>query len=103
MPEYEKKVLMNNALGSRQAYFQRFYEDLANQRFSLIISEPLKTPVQDSTDTFGEENNAWVKWVSKPLLCYYDIKTTLREVNVQLLVPKPNPVDCSAELPVVLP
>jgi hypothetical protein len=103
VPEYEKKFLMNNALGSRQAYFQRFYEDLANKRFSLIISEPLKTPVQDSTDTFGEENNAWVKWVSIPLLCYYDIKTTLREVNVQLLVPKPNPVDCSADLPMVLP
>lgn len=103
VPEYEKKVLMNNALGSRQAYFQRFYEDLANQRFSLIISEPLKTPIQDSTDTFGEENNAWVKWVSIPVLCYYDIKTTLREVNVQLLVPKPNPVDCSADLPMVSP
>lgn len=103
IPEYEKKVLMNNALGSRQAYFQRFYEDLANKRFALIISEPLRISVQDSTDTFGEENNAWVKWVSVPMLCYYDIKTTLKEVNVQLLVPKQNPVDCSADLPMVLP
>lgn len=103
VPEYEKKVLMNNALGSRQAYFQKFYQDLANKRFSLIISEPLKTPTQDSADRFGEENNAWVKWVSIPVLCYYDIKTTLREVNVQLLVPKPEPVDCFAVLPVELP
>lgn len=103
VPEYEKKVLMNNALGSRQTYFQTFYEDLANKRFNLIISEPLRVSVQDNTDRFGEENNAWVIWVSEPMLCYYDIKTTLREVNIQLLVPKPNPVDCSADLPMVLP
>ncbi|MFN3492631.1 MAG: hypothetical protein ACK40V_10470, partial [Anaerolineales bacterium] len=103
VPEYEKKILMNNALGSRQTYFQRFYEELAAKRFALIISEPLRVTVQDVVDRFGEENNAWVKWVSIPMLCYYDIKTTLREVNVQLLVPKPNPVDCSADLPVELP
>ncbi len=103
IPEYEKKILMNNALGSRQAYFQRFYEELAAKRFALIISEPLRVTVQDTVERFGEENNAWVKWVSIPVLCYYDIKTTLQEVNVQLLVPKPDPVDCSAELPVELP
>ncbi|MBL8089791.1 MAG: hypothetical protein KF758_07995 [Anaerolineales bacterium] len=103
IPEYEKKILMNNALGSRQAYFQRFYGELATKRFALIISEPLRFTIQDTVDRFGEENNAWVQWVSIPVLCYYDIKTTLREVNVQLLVPKLQPVDCSAELPVELP
>lgn len=103
IPEYEKKVLMNEALSGDIKYFSKFYADLAKKRFSLIISEPLKTPIQDSADRFGEENNAWVKWVSIPVLCYYDIKTTLREVNVQLLVPKPEPVDCSSELPMELP
>jgi hypothetical protein len=103
VPEYEKKVLMNNALSSSADYFQRFYEDLANQRFALIISEPLRVSVQDRANRFGEENNAWVVWVTEPILCYYDIKTTLTEVNVQLLIPKPESVDCSAILPVELP
>lgn len=103
IPEFEKKRLMNEALSGNAKYFYNFYSDLANKRFGLIVSEPLKTPLQDSDDSFGEENNAWVKWVSIPVLCYYDIKTTLQEVNVQLLVPKPDPVDCSAELPVELP
>jgi hypothetical protein len=103
VPEYEKKVLMNNALGSRQAYFQNFYDDLAAKRFALIISEPLRISVQDSTDRFGEENNAWVTWVSNPLLCFYDIKTTLRKVNVQLLVPKDREIDCSSTIPMVSP
>lgn len=99
VPEYEKKILMNEALGSRAAYFEPFYADLAARRFSLIVSELLRTPIKDSSYQFGEENNAWVKWVSNPVLCYYEPKITLREVGVQLLVPKAEPVDCSDQLP----
>jgi hypothetical protein len=99
IPEYEKKILMNEALGSNANYFQPFYNDLAKHRFALIISEPLRTPVKDSSFQFGEENNAWVKWVSNPILCYYEEKITLKKVGVQLLVPKSGQVDCSAQLP----
>jgi hypothetical protein len=99
IPEYEKKILMNQALKPNVGYFQGFYDDLASHRFSLIISEPLRTPIKDSSYQFGEENNVWVKWVSNPVLCYYEEKDTLKEVGVQLLVPKSEPVDCSAAMP----
>jgi uncharacterized protein (DUF983 family) len=99
IPEYEKKVLMNEALSSNAAYFEPFYVDIANHRFSLIISEPLRTPIKDSSFQFGEENNAWVKWVSNPVLCYYEPKVDLKEVGVQLLVPKSEPIDCPLQLP----
>lgn len=99
VPEYEKKNLMNEALSENSIYFEPFYSDLAAHRFSLIVSEPLRTPIKDSSFQFGEENNAWVKWVSNPVLCYYEEKDTLKEVGVQLLVPKSGPVDCSAQLP----
>ncbi|MBC7879007.1 MAG: hypothetical protein H7Y59_17685 [Anaerolineales bacterium] len=99
IPEYEKKVLMNNALGSRANYFQGFYDELAEHRFTLIVSEILRTPIKDSSFQFGEENNAWVKWVANPILCYYEPKLTIKEVGVQLLVPKSKPVDCSSRLP----
>jgi hypothetical protein len=99
IPEYEKKVLMNEALSSNAEYFQSFYHDLARQRFSLIVTEPLRTPVKDSSYEFGEENNAWVKWVSIPVLCYYQEVQTFKEVGVQLLIPKPVPDDCSEYLP----
>ncbi len=99
IPEYEKKLLMNEALSSNAAYFESFYADIAAHRFSLIISEPLRDSVKDSSFQFGEENNAWVKWVSNPVLCYYEPKITLKEVGVQLLVPKSDPLDCSAQLP----
>ena len=99
IPEYEKKMLMEQSLSSNAEYFQGFYNDLANRRFALIVSDPLRNPIKDSSFQFGEENNAWVKWVSNPVLCYYDQKIILKEVGVQLLVPKSEPVDCSAQLP----
>ena len=99
VPEYEKKVLMNEALSANAEYFQSFYEDLAAGRFSLIVSERLFTPIKDSSFEFGEENNAWVTWVANPLLCYYEEKVTVKEIGIQLLVPKSGQVDCSDQLP----
>ncbi len=99
VPEYEKKLLMDKALRSDANYFKTYYADLAAKRFALIVSEPLHTPVKDSSFQFGEENNAWVKWVSKPTLCYYEPVATLKEVGVQLLVPKVDAVDCLSFLP----
>ena len=94
VPEYEKKVLMNQALSGNAEYFQSFYKDLAAGRFSLIVSEKLFTPIKDSSFEFGEENNAWVTWVAKPLLCYYQETSTLKEVGVQLFIPRENPAEC---------
>jgi len=99
VPDYEKKLLMNQALSGNADYFDTFYADLASQRFSLIITEPLRTPVQDSSYQFGEENNAWVKWVAGPVLCYYEPLETIKDIKVQLLIPIKNAVDCSAVLP----
>ncbi len=99
IPEYEKKVLMNEGMSSNSAYFANFYQDLAARRFALIVSEPLRIPDEDTARQFGEENNAWVKYVSIPVLCYYEERTTLKEAGVQLLVPKDVPDDCSSLLP----
>jgi len=99
VPEYEKKVLMNQAMADNAAYFDNFYSDLAAKRFSLIVSEPLRAPAKDSGFKFGEESNAWVKWIVYPVLCYYEPIETFRNVQIQLLVPGQGDVDCSSELP----
>jgi len=93
IPQYEKKVLMDQALAADELYFQAFYRDLADRRFSLIVVQPLIEKSQ-GMDEFGEENNAWVKWATKPLLCFYEVKQTLAEVNVQLLIPKLQDDNC---------
>ncbi len=99
IPEYEKKLMMDQALSANRAYFQDLYADLAAHRFSLIVSSPLRTPIKDSDYGFGEENNAWVQWIAKPILCYYAEQDTLTEVKTELLVPRNDPVDCSKTLP----
>jgi hypothetical protein len=89
--EYEKKLVMDQALSGNQAYFDGFYKDLQNHRFSMIVTEPIRKSMADEdTRNFGEENNAWVYWVSRPLLKYYKAKVTYDEVGVQLLVPREN-------------
>lgn len=94
VPEYDKKVLINEAMSASESYFQNFYRDLAAQRFSLIITNPLHERVQTEEDNFGEENNAWVKWVSAPVLCFYEPLETLKKVRIQLLVPKQDVSTC---------
>jgi hypothetical protein len=88
LPEYEKKYMMDQAMGDNGQYFEQFHADLANHRFSLIITEPLTTNIQGRDQGFSEENNAYVRWISEPLLKYYYPLVTFREVQVQLFVPR---------------
>ena len=99
IPEYEKKQMMDEALSGNLNYFEPFYRDLASHRFALIVSDPLRTPIKDSDYGFGEENNAWVKWVARPVLCYYEEKDTLVNVRVEILVPRQVLNDCSSVQP----
>ncbi len=89
--DYEKKLVMDQALSGNQIYFDAFYADLQKHRFSMIVSEPLRKSMADEEiRNFAEENNSWVYWVSRPLLKYYKPKVTYDEVGVQLLVPREN-------------
>ncbi len=99
VPEYEKKYVMDQAMAGNADYFKQFYQDLAERRFSLIVSEPLFTRLQDRSNAFSEENNAWVKWVSRPLLCYYKPSEDLKKVKIQLLVPRNDVDDCRDKYP----
>jgi hypothetical protein len=97
--DYEKKIVMDYAMSQKADYFSQFYRDLASHRFSLIVSDPLRVPVKTSASEFGEENNAWVDWVARPILCYYEPIETYGKFRVQLLVPRADAQDCSSELP----
>lgn len=95
VPDYEKVFLMEMAMANSPSYLGKFYQDLKNQRFSLIISEPLNTRYKTRAKSFGEENNAWVKNVAEPLLCYYEPIRTYRDLRLQLLRPRSQPGDCT--------
>jgi len=92
--DYEKVFLMEMAMAGNPNYLARFRQDLKNKRFALIVTEPLFTLQKDSQEIFGEENNAWVANVSEPILCYYTTQKRLREIPLQLLIPRSDPQDC---------
>jgi hypothetical protein len=88
IPDYERTYLMEMAMARAEPYLQRFYQELADQRFALIVSQPLNLQIKGAEEVFGEENDAWVKFIARPILCYYEPIETLRDVNLQFLVPK---------------
>ena len=92
--QYEKKYMMDHAMAGDAVYFDQFYDDLRSKRFSLIVIEPQFTREQDASRRFNEENNAWVKWISRPLLCYYDPQRSFTDVNLQILTPRTDPTGC---------
>jgi hypothetical protein len=98
VPEYEKKYMMDQALASNENYFRPYYQDLANKRFALIVTEPLKVDLKEEGGVFSEENDLWVKWVSAPTLCFYEQIHTDKTVGIALLVPRANAVGCEKYL-----
>jgi hypothetical protein len=88
IPEYERVFLMEAAMSNATEYLGRFREDLEQHRFALIISEPLSTRYKSPQASFGSENNAWVRRVSQVILCYYYPVETLRDIQIQILVPR---------------
>ena len=91
VPDYEKVFLMEMAMAGNTDYLEQFHSDLKNHRFSMIVSEPLFITAKGSAEPFGEENDAWVEQVSKPVLCYYELARFLRATSLQILVPKKEP------------
>jgi hypothetical protein len=98
VPDYEKKFMMDQALSENANYFQVYYHDLADRRFSLIITEPLNMMSKGDTRIFGNENDAWVKWVTAPTLCFYEPLFTFRDIGVELLVPRQTTDACDRYL-----
>lgn len=99
VPEYEKKRVMNKALSSDEAYFEQFRADLESGRYSLILTEQIaKNFKYLDEDRFGdslvEENNAWVQWVTIPLLEFYESVDNPRGLSIEMFVPIDRDFDC---------
>jgi len=90
VPEYEKVFLMEMAMAENEAYFEKFNHDLQNNRFSLIVVEPLHLGMKPTTTVFAEENNAWVKYVARPINQYYTVVFESNNKQLSVLAPRPN-------------
>lgn len=87
--EYEKLFLMEMAISHNDAYLNQFAEDIDQQRFTLIVTDPLFNKITDTReDVLAPENNAWVRNVGRPILCAYEPMVTFSDPAIQLLAPR---------------
>ncbi len=88
MPEYEKLVLMEMTMSGNEAYLDRFYKDLEDRRFSLIISEAISLELKDEHQAISEENNIWIRSVIRPLIKKYHYQPLQGRSDIYILTPK---------------
>lgn len=97
-PEYEKKYVMDQALSANRAFFDEFASDLAVHKYALIVGELEDTVFRGRNPQFGDslivENNAWKRWVSIPLLRYYQSVHDFQDVGVETFMPNGNGFEC---------
>jgi len=94
IPEYEREELMEMAMAQNKAYLLSFESDMRHHRFAAIVVDPLKFKYQDNSFTMGEENNAWVRYVVKPILCNYREDQVFPADSIAIYVPQDGPGNC---------
>ena len=96
--EYEGLTLMEMAMSRNSTYLQRFYQDLHNHRFEMIVLSKPFINLKGRGLPFGEENDIWVEYITIPLLCEYDYFTEIPQTNIQILIPRKLHLECSDSL-----
>ncbi len=91
VPEYEKVFLMEMTMSENENYLTAFKQDMEIHRFDLIVVEPLFLDLKPISETFSEENNAWMRHVARPIDRYYQSIFESEESAMSVMVPKPEP------------
>jgi hypothetical protein len=93
--DYEVVTLMEMAMSGNQAYLNRFYNDLANHRFSAIVATRQNLAIKQD-GVFAEENNVWNTYISPYILCYYESSMTIEAdaTRLEIYTPRTQPGVC---------
>ena len=94
VPEYEREELMEMAMANNRAYLNTFRKDMQNQRFAVIVVDPLNFRLLGKNYPFGEENNVWASRVMKQILCNYRQEAVFPEDDIALYVPQEGERQC---------
>lgn len=97
--EYVNVLLLEMAMRQDKTYLDRFYNDLYNHRFQLIIAESQPSSLRGKSFPFGEENDVWFTSITQPLLCEYESVGTIQDENIELYAPRPTPGNCNFNTP----
>jgi hypothetical protein len=95
LPEYERMDLMEMVMGGNEEYLAEFRQNIENQEYALIISEPLVVKYKGRGKQFGDENDVYVRQVTEVMLCYYEPVKRINKFPIQLLMPRAEETICS--------
>ncbi len=95
--EYEREDLMEMAMADNLPYLARFRDDIGNQRFALIVVDPLNDTIMRRDRAFAEENNVWVRRVVRTILCNYREEAVYPVHEIALYVPQEGERQCPVE------
>jgi hypothetical protein len=87
VPEYELVTLNEMAMSNNEPYLEMFYSDLREHRFGVIVASAQFTDFQRSDYPFAAENNTWALRIARPLVCEYQVETTLSD-GITIMVPR---------------
>jgi len=94
VPEYEREDLMEIAMSNNLPYLEKFRQDMQDQRFALIVVDPLNYNVLSRNRSFSEENNVWVTRIMKSILCNYREEAIFPADEIALYVPQEGARQC---------
>jgi hypothetical protein len=94
VPEYEREDLMELAMSNNVPYLRKFREDMEDQRFALIVVDPLTYITLSRNRSFAEENNVWVTRIMKSILCNYKEEAIFPADEIALYVPQEGTRQC---------
>jgi hypothetical protein len=94
VPDYEREDLMEMAMANNTEYLNKFRTDMENQRFALIVVDPLNFNIMSRNRVFADENNVWVRRVMKQILCNYRQEAIFAEDDIALYVPQEGARQC---------
>jgi len=94
VPEYEREDLMEIAMANDLQHIQIFREDMEDQRFALIVVDPLNYNILSKQRSFSEENNVWVTRIMKHILCNYREEAVFPADEIALYVPQEGERQC---------
>ncbi len=95
IPQYEREDLMELAMSRNLTVLEAgFYTDLETQRFAMIIVDPLRINYVGNNEAMGAENNAWTRYIIKPILCNYQQDTVFPQDRIAIYVPQVGEAKC---------
>ncbi|MDX9992947.1 MAG: hypothetical protein RBS68_12985, partial [Anaerolineales bacterium] len=95
VPEYENVSLMEMAMSNNQQVLRRFYADLRENRFAMIVAGKQNLFIKEQ-GAFVDENNVWNTRISPYILCYYEPIALIEpdHSRLEVFLPRAKPGVC---------